>query len=313
LPESSDVHRCLADTGGIALIMCPTRFQIARPDIVRYFYGLGRRVFKRRDLGQVLAKERASWRLATSMSLDKFVEELERRTKLRRVTLGLPQGQKVVRYLWGDASDFELVLSLQPRAYLSHYTALYLHELTGRVPKAIYVNSEQHAHPRGRPVLDQEDIDSAFAKPVRVTHNIATYHGRRICLLNGKYTGRLGVTEIQEASGQRFLSVTDIERTLIDCTVRPIYAGGVYEVLEAFRSAQGRISINRLAATLKKMEFLYPYHQAIGFYLERAGYPDGALRLLSKFEMRYDFYLTHEIKERGYSTRWRLYFPKAME
>ena len=47
------------------------------------------------------------------------------------------------------------------------------------------------------------------------------------------------------------------------------------EVLEAHRAAR-----DELMATLKKLGHLYPYHQAIGFYLERAGFDGEALDLV---------------------------------
>jgi len=37
--------------------------------------------------------------------------------------------------------------------------------------------------------------------------------------------------------------------------------------------------------------------EAIGFYLEKAGYKDSQIKLLNKFAIKYDFYLTHQMKE----------------
>jgi hypothetical protein len=83
--------------------------------------------------------------------------------------------------------------------------------------------------------------------------------------------------------------------------------------LKAYKLARPKVSVNKLAATLKKLDYIYPYHQAIGFYLERAGvYTESSIALLRKFDFKYDFYLTHQIKEKAYSERWRLYFPKGL-
>ena len=71
--------------------------------------------------------------------------------------------------------------------------------------------------------------------------------------------------------------MTNVERTLIDATVKPMYAGGVFEVAKAFALANDRLSVNKLMPMLRKLDFSYPYHQAIGYYLERAGYKSSQL------------------------------------
>ena len=73
-----------------------------------------------------------------------------------------------------------------------------------------------------------------------------------------------------------------------------------------------RISINKLSAMLKKLNFTYPYHQAIGFYLEKAGvYSESQIKIIEKFQRKYDFYLTHQMKDVEYSEKWKLFYPKG--
>ncbi len=123
----------------------------------------------------------------------------------------------------------------------------------------------------------QETIDRAFSRPQRTTKNIAPFGRRRLCVINGKHTGQIGVIDATDEQG-RPLRVTGIERTLIDITVRPSYAGGVAEVLEAYRRAADRVQVNNLVAMLRKIDFVYPYEQAIGFYMERSrAYPERRL------------------------------------
>lgn len=59
------------------------------------------------------------------------------------------------------------------------------------------------------------------------------------------------------------MEVTKIERTFADIAVRPAYAGGVYQVLEAYRGAKDKCPASTVIAVLKKIKSPYPYHQAI--------------------------------------------------
>jgi predicted transcriptional regulator of viral defense system len=71
---------------------------------------------------------------------------------------------------------------------------------------------------------------------MRISQNVAGYKKYKICILNGMYTDRLGVIEVLHNGAK--ISVTDIERTLIDIVVRPGYSGGVSEVLSAYNLAK---------------------------------------------------------------------------
>ncbi|MHC4282138.1 MAG: type IV toxin-antitoxin system AbiEi family antitoxin domain-containing protein, partial [Planctomycetota bacterium] len=244
------------------------------------------------------------------MSRTYFIKYLIQNAKLKKHTFPFPYGT-LARYTWGDVLLYQLLLSIKPNCHFTHYTAMFFHELTEQIPKTIYINWEQT--PKGRPKqkLEQKRIDWAFKRKTRLSKNIAEYQNIKIHLLNGMFTDNLGVTDGIGPNGEK-IRLTDVERTLIDITVRPEYAGGVFEVLKAYRLAHNKVSINRLVATLKKINYIYPYHQAIGFYLETAGvYKQSQLDLLAQLEMKYDFYLIHQMKGKDYSKKWRLYFPKG--
>lgn len=297
--------------GGLNFAMRRTRLQIAKPDIVKHFDQLPQRVFRRFDIGKTLAANRAFWRLAERETVSSFVDFLVKGTKLTRVRLKFPSRPETC-YAWGDVPLFQILLAMKPKAYLSHYSALYLHDLTDQIPKTVFLNEEQSPKPPPPAGLSQERIAAAFRRAPRRTSRVAEFRGHQICLLSGKHTGQLGVVE-RNGPEESSVRLTSLERTLIDITVRPYYAGGVAEVLEAFRRAQPQVSINRLCAYLAKLDYVYPYHQAIGFYLERAGnYRPGQIRLLQKPGLEYDFYLTYQMDEPSYSSRWRLYVPKGL-
>jgi hypothetical protein len=270
----------------------------------------GAKIFRRSELQDLLSKHREGWGLPKNVTLNVFVTMLLEKTATRRVVFDLPY-RRETRFLWGNPSPYEVILSLKPAGYFSHYTAMFLHQLTEQVPKTFYLNTEQPPKPPPTSGLEQERIDAAFRRSPRVSKNCTIYEDRQVCLLNGMHTGRLGVIEITGSQGPP-LPVTCIERTLIDIAVRPIYAGGVFEVLKAYRLAAGRTSTNRLAAMLAQLRYVYPYHQVIGFYLERAGgYKPAALQFFRKLEMKWDFYLAHDMGETDYCKKWRLFIPKG--
>ncbi|MBN3828394.1 hypothetical protein G3O00_33010, partial [Burkholderia sp. Ac-20384] len=218
-------------------------------------------------------------------------------------------------YIWGDVPLLTILLSLRKNLYLSHYTAMRLHGLTEQSPTTIYTTDERsNTYQDERATLDQLAIDQAFSRPPRISHNWVEHAGKKIYLLNGAYTGHLGVvTEpVTDEGGQQVLArLTNLERTLIDITVRPVYAGGVFEVAKAFELAKDRVSINRLVAMLRKLNFAYPYHQAIGYYLERAGYKPNQIDLIRRLPIERDFYLAHEMGETRYVSNWRLSVPSG--
>jgi len=295
----------------------PTRLQIARSDIHRCFDEQPKRVFLAAEIKDILSKHRGDWRLAWGMSTAEFFRFLEGRDKLQTVEMDFPW-RKETRYVWRSAPLVENLMTLRPQCHFSHYTAMQMHDLTEQDSRMIYVNFEQTPKPSPAGGLSQEGIDRAFRGQQRMAKNIAEVEGYRVCLLNGKHTGYLGVESRPVRWGgddqATEVRLTDVERTLIDITVRPDYAGGPDEVLKAYERAGARASVNRLGAYLQKMRYVYPYHQAIGFCLERSdAFRDSAIaRFKARFEFEHDFYLAYGMKDTRYEPKWRLHVPAWM-
>jgi len=274
-------------------------FNRARPSAYTYL-----------QLQAAITQHRGDWHLGT-VSAPTIVELLLGESHLSVVDLASDNYSSQQRFVWGTPSAFELALSLRPNAYLSHGTAAYLRGLHRKVPTTFHVNKEQSPKKQFG-TLTQDGLDRAFSSRPRQSNLVfSDQDGHRFVVIAGKSTNHLGVGAIKGPAGER-LYATKVDRTLIDITVRPIYCGGVGKVLEAYRTARDELSAKRLMATLKKLGHLYPYHQAIGFYLERAGFDGEALDLARRPGLEFDFYLTHGMDDTVYDKAWRLHYPRGL-
>jgi hypothetical protein len=290
----------------------PTRFQLALPNIQTLFEGQTQRVYQTRELTAILGQLREVFRLPRTMNTNEFLDELVKNTKLKKLVLkSMADYDPITRYVWDKVSPYQIALELKSGAYLSHGTAVFLHGLNDLLPQTIYINHEQSPKPAPASPLTQEAMNRAFANKQRASRYIFSYDGHRIVILSGKHTGHLEVGELVGPSGEK-LEVTKLERTLIDITVRPNYAGGVYQVLAAYEGAKERVSVDTLMMVLKKLDYKYPYHQAIGFYMTRAGYDPEQIARLKELGLDFDFYLDYGISSPAYDKEWRLFYPKGL-
>src|SRR5713226_184703 len=143
-----------------------SRLQVAKSRIISVFEGSRQHVFTEGQLLEIRTHHRDEWRLTRSLKAEEFIKFLLKNTKLRAVRLSSQSYPGFSRYVWGDASPYELGLSVRRGSYLSHGTAVFLLGLTEQIPKTIYINREQS--PKRPPThLTQEGIDRAFSRAQR--------------------------------------------------------------------------------------------------------------------------------------------------
>lgn len=273
-----------------------------------HFEGTETSIFWPSDLSNLVRDYRQEW-AEFDLSVQQVLKFLLKDGLLRKAKFSSERYPPIVRYVRGDPSPHELAVALRRDSFLCHKTALNLHGL-GPLATTIYVNKEQGAK-AATTGITQQGINRAFKSRQRHSNYVFQYGGSQYVLISGKNTGRAGVVRVTASDGAT-IDATDLERTLIDIAVRPAYAGGMNRVLSAYKEAQSKVDIDHLIEMLHKLNYAYPYHQAIGFLLERSGLAVKECERFKRLGLQFDFYLDYDIKDPVYDRNWRLYFPSFL-
>lgn len=67
-----------------------------------------------------------------------------------------------------------------------------------------------------------------------------------------------------------------------------------------------------LSQYLAKLDFVYLYHQAIGWYMQKAGYSQKQLKNIRSRPRLRHFYLTHKIHTPVFDSEWQIFVPSHM-
>ena len=209
-----------------------------------------------------------------------------------------------------------ILAAFQPQYYLSHFSALYLHELTNHRPEEYFLSKEIIGrNPPHSKVKIYERIQQAFLKSPRKTSKYLTYNKTKITLLEKQDLNKIGIkNKSLKVDKKRQINIcfTSLERTLIDSIISPHYSGGIKTVINAFFKA--RMNIDKLYEIYKAYSPFYPYWQSIGFLLHRLKASSVSKKWLQHFSSpKMKFYLNKNFnKTWSYDSKWKVYYPKGL-
>ncbi len=290
---------------------------LAQSKIEQYLSDLDKNVFLETDLKSIFNRNKKKWDLTYSTTFEKFVNHLLKRSYLSFIEV--PEFNKTI-YLWKentltDEAVYEVALAIKPRSYISHYSAMFLLNLTEQIPKTIYVTYDRESPINKRKNIDllQESIDCAFSKEKKKPRVVASFKGYDIVLISGTDSKKTGVTNIKLFNGIT-IQVTNIARTLIDIVVRPELSGDVTEIAKAYSLAKNQVQIKQLKTYIKSKDYIYPYEQVVGFLMEHVGYDaDKVEEIYGMCKNIFSFYLGRNIKNPLFSEKWKIYYPKLLD
>lgn len=212
-------------------------------------------------------------------------------------------------------SPYEIAAGMFPKGYFCNLSAVYYQVLTNQVPTTVYVCTESNAKKtRANDGLTNSKLRQAFLKPHRHTNFVFTFGGYDIAVIERMDGTDSGVVSLKSSSGllPANARVAGVERALIDAVVCPQYNGGVSSIPDYFKHARGKMDVSKFIGIYRELDFIYPYFQAIGLFMERTGMPEMADAWYAEFAPKNKFYIDHSAKASWkFDDRWMVYYPEG--
>ena len=188
--------------------------------------------------------------------------------------------------------EYEVAMALVQPAAISHWTALNYHGLTEQIPRHVFVlTTTDVSVPRKR---TSESAEARVGYPVNGT----VY--RFVQVRPERY---FGVERIW--MGDARVSITNLERTLLDGLAMPQHCGGFGEVIHAFGEAMDQVNINRIIEYAQQLGLAVA--KRAGWVLERQGSEAAQLDELAALPIKGHRKLDPTGPKKGvYNNRWML-------
>ena len=191
-----------------------------------------------------------------------------------------------------DVHEFEVAMALLQPAAISHWSALNYRGLTEQVPRKVFVLTTTDASvPRKR---GGEGTSPGGGYPV---------NGTVFQFVQVQPDRYFGIERVW--MGDARVSITDLERTLLDCVAMPQHCGGFGEVIHAFGAAIPRVDMERLSGYALRLGPTIA--KRTGWILEHHNCEAPQLEVLAAMPMKGTGKLDPTGPRRGvYNKRWLL-------
>jgi len=213
--------------------------------------------------------------------------------------------KSITRYYFDKEADiFQKALAFQKGSFLSMSSALNFQGLSSCCNEFIYISREQPPKQYGNKisVLSQAAIDSAFRKPYRRTKSFGKVEGKYIVLLSPKYSKHFSVISYNG------VSVSSVNRALVEMVVNVQYFKSSGQIIQTFKPLMDQMDPDEVCSVLEHFDYIYPYYQSLGFYLEKIGFSRKELTCFASKISSFDFYTEKNLNEYRYDTFWRMYY-----
>lgn len=217
-----------------------------------------------------------------------------------------------------EINPLEITMGFFEKGYLCFGSALFWNGLTVQIPKTFYIAKERPRRgvKRIQPDLDEFALQELFMKSPRTSSQTCRFQDYSYTLVERDFSDQLGIVSktVPFAGKEVRITLTNLERTLIDCTVSPHYSGGLSAIVHAFERAVPKLHIQTMISTYKKLSLLFPYWQRIGLILDRISTRKNVDIWKKEFgKPKMKFYIDKNYRiSWNFDEAWQVYYPEGL-
>ena len=230
--------------------------------------------FSINDIANILDKLKEENLVSYSLSQNDFYLKLLD-DGLVAHTITIRDIEKIRYTLNKEFNIYDFVYSLEKNAFFSMFTSLNIQGFTNFRDNFIFISKERMQRVNfSSKNITQEAIDKAFANKPRRTKAHNTIYDYNIVMLESNNTQAVGIIN------HNGYKVSSINRAFVEIISNIQYSKTPDDVISEFRTLKDKLNTNEIFNIIEKFDFIYPYYQLTGYYLEKIGF---SKEELSKF------------------------------
>ena len=225
-----------------------------------------KRFFSINDIANILDELKEKNLVSNSLSQNDFYLKLLY-DGLRSHTITIRDVEKIRYTLNKEFNIYDFVYSLERNGFFSMFTSLNIQGFTNFRDNFIFISKERMQRVNfSSKNITQEAIDKAFSNKPRKTKAYNTIYNYNIVMLESNNTQGVGIINY---NGYK---VSSINRAFVEIISNIQYSKTPYDVIWEFRQLKDKLDINEIFKIIEKFDFIYPYYQLAGYYLEKIGF-----------------------------------------
>ena len=208
------------------------------------------------------------------------------------------------RYILSEKFDiYDFAYSLENRSFFPMFTALNIQKLSDFRDNFVFVSKERSQRTSFKSKdIKQEAIDVAFSKKPRLTQARDKINGFNLVVLESNNTEEFEIIEYAN------YKVSSVNRAFVEIISNIQYFKSPEDVIEQFSAIYDEFDLDKIYEVIKRFDFVYPYYQLAGYYLEQIGYDRTELYKFHKKKSKLKFYTIKNKESYSFDEYWNIYY-----